>query len=194
MEMLAYTFFVVPFIVLVYVVVLLFLRPPKAVMQATLLGGLAMAVINALGDLLAYYVHWWHYAIDGLVFHLPLPFYITPLLIYGGLGYLLIWRFWHGRRHWLALLLLIGLPLFGIARDFYGAALAHSTYLTWDSVLAGPFDVVLWLLMFYAGFLLCNSSGTFLVPPAAAGEEHEKEARTPRAPAGGRSPPAPPAE
>jgi len=156
MEMLVYTSFVVPFIILVYVAVLLFLRPPRVVIQATLLGGLTMAVINAFGDLLAYYVHWWHYAIDGLVFHLPLPFYITPLLIYGGLGYLLVWRFWRGRWHWLALLLLIGLPLFGIARDFYGAALAHSTYLTWDSVLAGPFDIVLWLLMFYAGFLLCK--------------------------------------
>jgi len=32
------------------------------------------------------------------------------------------------------------------------------------------------------------------VPPAAAGEEKEKEARTPRAPAGGLRPPAPPAE
>src|SRR6266567_8025465 len=39
-----------------------------------------------------------------------------------------------------------------------------------------------------------NYSDTFLVPPAAAGEEQEKEARTPRAPAGGRSPPAPPAQ
>jgi len=32
------------------------------------------------------------------------------------------------------------------------------------------------------------------MPLAAAGEEKGKEARTPRAPAGGRSPPAPPAE
>jgi hypothetical protein len=39
-----------------------------------------------------------------------------------------------------------------------------------------------------------NYSGTFLVPPAAAGEEKEKEARTPRAPLGGLCPPAPPAE
>ena len=31
------------------------------------------------------------------------------------------------------------------------------------------------------------------MPPAAAGEEKEKEARTPRAPAGGLRPPAPPA-
>src|SRR5712692_9070850 len=36
-----------------------------------------------------------------------------------------------------------------------------------------------------------NYSGTFLVPPAAAGEEKEKEARAPRAPARGLRPPAP---
>jgi len=36
-----------------------------------------------------------------------------------------------------------------------------------------------------------TSSGTLLVPPAAAGKEQGKEARTPRAPAGGLRPPAP---
>ncbi len=154
MEMQLYILHVVPFIILVYLMFLLFLRPPRAVVQATLLGGLIMAVINALVDLLAYYAHWWHYAIDGLVFHLPLPFYITPVLVYGGIVYLLIWRFWHGRWHWLALLLLIGFPIFGILRDIFGSAVAHSTYLTWDSILAGPLDFLLWLLMFYAGFLL----------------------------------------
>src|SRR6266567_6502505 len=154
MDMLLYVLHVVPFIVVIYLAFLLFLRPSRIVVLASLLGGLTIALLNALVDLLAYYAHWWHYAINGLIFNLPLPFYITPLLIYGGLGYLLIWRFWRGRRLWLALLLLIGLPLFGIARDFYGAALAHSAYLTWDSVLAGPFDVMLWLLMFYGGFLL----------------------------------------
>ncbi len=40
----------------------------------------------------------------------------------------------------------------------------------------------------------CNYSGTFLVPPAAAGEEQGKEARAPRAPARGLRPPALPAE
>jgi hypothetical protein len=154
MEMQLYILHVVPFIILVYLMFLLFLRPPRAVVQATLFGGLIMAIINALVDLLAYYAHWWHYAIDGLVFHLPLPFYITPVLVYGGIVYLLIWRFWYGRWHWLALLLLIGFPIFGVLRDTFGSAVAHSTYLTWDSILAGPLDFLLWLLMFYAGFLL----------------------------------------
>ena len=36
-----------------------------------------------------------------------------------------------------------------------------------------------------------NYSGVILVPPAAAGEEKGKEARTPRAPARGLRPPAP---
>ena len=36
---------------------------------------------------------------------------------------------------------------------------------------------------------VCNYSGTLLVPPAAAGEEKGKEARTPRAPAGAHRPP-----
>ncbi len=39
-----------------------------------------------------------------------------------------------------------------------------------------------------------NSSGAFLVPPGAAGGEKGKDARTPRAPARGLRPPAPPAE
>lgn len=154
MEMQLYILHVVPFIILVYLVFLLFIRPPRAVVLATLLGGLTIGVINALADLLAYYVHWWHYTIDGLTFHLPLPFYITPILVYGGIVYMLIWRFWHGRGHWFALLLLIGTPIFGFVRDLFGSAIAHSTYLTWDSLLAGPGDFLLWLLMFYAGFLV----------------------------------------
>ena len=154
MEMQLYILHIVPFIILVYLVFLLFTRPPRTVVWATLLGGLTMGIINALGDLLASYAHWWHYTIDGLVFHLPLPFYITPILVYGGIVYLLTWRFWHGPGHWFALVLLIGVPLFGFARDFFGAAVAHSTYLTWDSVLAGPLDFLLWVLMFYAGLLV----------------------------------------
>ena len=149
-----YVLHAVPYIIFVYLAFLLFIRPPRAVVLATLLGGLTIAVINALADLLAYYAHWWHYTIDGLTFHLPLPFYITPILFYGGIVYVLIWRFWQGRGHWFALLLLIGTPLFGFARDFFGSAIAHSTYLTWDSLLAGPLDLLLWLLMFFAGFLV----------------------------------------
>ena len=58
------------------------------------------------------------------------------------------------------------------------------------------YDIVLHLYIFFLTDVVKggNSSGTLLVPRAAAGEEREKEARTPRAPAGGLRPPAPPAE
>src|SRR6266581_2151597 len=141
MDIQIYAIHVVPFVIIVYFAFVLFLHPPKAVILASLVGGLVMAVINALADLLAYYASWWHYTASGLILQLPLPFYLTPLLIYGGLVYLLIWRLWgrgqaqgpypsaspplvptrgmsrEARWRWLALVLLIGVPLLGFARD-----------------------------------------------------------------------------
>jgi hypothetical protein len=153
MEMQLYLLHVVPFIVLIYLGFLLFMRPPREVILASLLGGLTISIINALVDLAAYYATWWHYSASGLILQLPLPFYITPILIYGGITYLLIWRFWHTRWHRFALLLLIGVPLIGFARDLL-AAVTHSSYLVWDSVLAAPLDLFLWLVMFYAGYFV----------------------------------------
>ncbi len=153
MEMQLYLLHVVPFIVIVYLAFLLFMHPPREVILASLLGGLTMGVINALVDLIAYYASWWHYTASGLVLQLPLPLYITPVLIFGGLAYLLIWRFWHSRWHWFAMLLLIGVPIFGFARDLL-AAVTHSSYVTWDSVLAGPLDLIMWLAMFYTGYFV----------------------------------------
>ena len=153
MEMQLYLLHVVPFIVLVYLAFLLFMHPPKEVILASLLGGLTLGVINALVDLISYYASWWHYTASGLILQLPLPLYITPILIFGALVYLLIWRFWHTRWHWLALVLLIGIPLFGFVRDLF-AAVTHSSYLVWDSALAGPLDLILWLGMFYAGYFV----------------------------------------
>jgi hypothetical protein len=160
MEIKAFFILVVPFIIVFYLGALLFLQPPRRVLLASLLGGLIMALLNILFDLAAYYAHWWHYNLNGLILHLPLPFYITPLLIYGSLGYLLIWRFWRGRWHWLALLLLIGIPIFGIARDLIGW-LADSSYSVPDTFLAGPMDALSWLVMFYVGYWLFRR----LAPP-----------------------------
>lgn len=156
MEIQAYATLVIPFIIVVYLAVLLFMRPTRVVLLASLLGGLTMGVINILFDLIAYFAHWWHYTLNGLVLHLPLPFYITPILIYGSIVYLLIWRFWHGRGHWFALLLLFGIPLFRAATDIIGASVTQASYTSFDSVLAGPLDVVMWLLMFYGGFFVCT--------------------------------------
>ena len=153
MEVLAFATLVIPFILVVYLGVLLFIRPPRQVLIASLLGGLSMAIINMVFDELAYYASWWHYTLNGLILHLPLPFYITPLLVYGSIAYLLIGRFWSRRGHWFALLLLIGIPLFRAATDIIGALL-HTGYTQFDSILAGPLTLVMWLLMFYTGFWL----------------------------------------
>jgi hypothetical protein len=161
MDIQLYAIHVVPFILIIYFACALFLRPPKEVLLASLAGGLVMAILNMLGDLLAYYASWWHYAASGLVLQLPLPVYLVPLFIFGGLAYLLIWRFsdayeqsrqsGRSRYHWLAPVLLIGVPLLGFARDLLDAV-TQSSFQVWDSPLAGPLDFVLWLVMFYAGY------------------------------------------
>ena len=154
MEIEAFATLVIPFIVIVYLAtVMLYLRPPRAILIASLIGGLFVALVNMLFDILAYYAHWWHYTLNGLILHVPVPFYITPFLIYGSLGFLLIWRFWQGRGHWFALLLLIGIPVLRAIADIVGTYM-QSTYTTFDSGLAPAADVVMWLLAFYGGYLL----------------------------------------
>ncbi|HEY4389496.1 MAG TPA: hypothetical protein VGN34_34075, partial [Ktedonobacteraceae bacterium] len=100
------------------------------------------------------YAHWWSYTIDDLTLHLPLPFYISQVLIYGSVAYLLIWRFWHTRLHWLAWVLLVGVPVVGFLRDLVYNGLTTRGYAQWQSPLAGPVDFVMWLLLFYAGYFL----------------------------------------
>ena len=149
-----------PMALVVYIVALIFIKPAKAAFGASLLGGLLMGVLNLLADLTAYYAHWWHYTLKELIMHLPIPFYITPILIYGSLVYVLIWRFQTGRLRWLARVLLFGLPIFGIVRDIVSVQLGAS-YITWDSVLAIPAVIIMWPVMFYAGYFVFN----LLAPP-----------------------------
>src|SRR5256885_15581875 len=143
MEIQAFATLVIPFILVVYLAALLFIHPTRPALLASLLGGVVMGVINMLFDLIAYYAHCWHYTLNGLILHLPIPFYITPILVYGSFAYLLIWRFWHGRGHWFALLLLIGIPLFRATIDIIGSIVTQSSYTIFDSILAGPLDVLM---------------------------------------------------
>lgn len=175
MEIQAFTVLVIPFIVVVYLAVLLFLRPPRAVLLASLLGGLVMGLINALVDIAAYNAHWWHYTLNGLILHVPLPFYITPVLVYGSIAYMLIWRFWTGRLHWFSLLLLFGVPVFGIARDFLGA-LTASSYTVWENTpMAAIVTVLMWLVMFFGGYVVFNRIAPAYVPSEQHENPQEKE-------------------
>ncbi|MGH2480648.1 MAG: hypothetical protein ACRDHW_13420 [Ktedonobacteraceae bacterium] len=153
-DMQLYLLFVVPVIVAFYGAFILFMHTPLKVIGATLAGGLVMAFLNIVGDVAAIHASLWYYNASGLVAQLPLPLYTTSLFIMGGLAYLLIWRFWRGPAHWAALLLLCGVPLFGFLRDLWQAGIAQDGYLTWRSSLAAPIDVLLWLVMFFAGYLV----------------------------------------
>jgi hypothetical protein len=156
MDMRDYALLVVPVIVIVYGVFVLFMHPPVKVIRASLAGGLAMALLNIAGDLIAIHTSQWYYNASGLVGQLPLPLYTTSLFITGGLAYLLIWRFWRSAYHWFALLLLVGVPVLGYLRDFSQAGLATSM-LVWNGPLAWAGDLLLWLVMFFAGYLVFHA-------------------------------------
>ncbi len=154
MEVRAFLALVVPVLIVFYLAFLLFIRPPRKVLLASLLGGVIMAIINLLVDLAAYYAHWWHYTLKELILHLPLPFYISPLLVFGSLAYLLIWRFWFGKRRWFSLSLLVAVPVFCIIRDISGGIL-NTGYQVWEnSAVATVVTVMMWLIAFFAGFWL----------------------------------------
>jgi hypothetical protein len=166
MDMRDYALFVVPVAMIVYGVFILFMHPPRKAILATLAGGLVMALLNIAGDLIAIHTSQWYYNASGLVGQLPLPLYTTSLFITGGLAYLLIWRFWRSAYHWLALLLLIGVPVLGYLRDFWQASVPASM-LVWRGSLAWAGSLVLWLVMFFGGFLVFRA----LSPARSAAEE-----------------------
>ena len=80
MEIQAFATLVIPFIIVVYLGVLLFIHPTKPVLWASLLGGLIMGAINILFDLLAYNAHW--FCICPCRTILPLFSYMAALSIY----------------------------------------------------------------------------------------------------------------
>ena len=155
MDMQLYALHVIPAIIVIYGIFVLFLHPPLKVIGASLVGGLVMALLNMVGDLIAIHASVWYYKASGLVGQLPLPFYTTQIFILGGLAYLLIWRLWRGPNHWFALTLLAGVPILGFLRDLWQAQLSTSdSFLIWKSPLAWPADLVLWLVMFFVGYLV----------------------------------------
>lgn len=173
MDMQVYTLHVVPVIVIFYGVFVLFMHPPIKVIWATLAGGLVMALLNVAVDLIAIHTSQWYYSASGLVGQLPLPLYTTPLFITGGLAYLLIWRFWRSTYHWLALLFLVGVPVLGFLRDLWQAGLdTTNSFLIWKGQLAWVLDIVLWLVMFFVGYLVFRA-----IAPARAAETRSATAK-----------------
>ncbi|GHO53829.1 hypothetical protein [Ktedonobacter robiniae] len=194
MELLDFTILVLSFVIVVFLAAILFIRPSRAVLIASLLGGLVLALVNVLFDVIAAYANFWHYVFTApkpsqrfpwnidpqafyhLVTHFPVTYYISTGLVYGSIVYLLIWRFEKGPKAWFAKLLLFGIPLFCILRDVYGAA-THTAYLHWDSMGGIVLTVLLWPIAFYAGYLLFKKlAPSHQVIEAQRQEEEEREA------------------
>jgi hypothetical protein len=154
----AFLTLVAPVLIVFYMAFLLFIRPPKPVFLASLLGGLITGLVNLLVDIAAYYAHWWHYTLSELVLHVPLPFYVSSVLIFGSLTYLLIWRFWYGNARWFSYLLLAGMPLFCIIRDSMVRHIigdGNGAFAAVDNATLAPLMVAgMWLVAFFAGFWL----------------------------------------
>lgn len=164
MDMEVYAIQVVPIVIITYGVFVLFMHPPLRVVGATLAGGLVMALMNLFGDLIAIHASLWYYKASGLIDQLPLPLYTTSIFILGGLAYLLIWRFRQSSHAWLALVLLVVVPLLGFLRDLWQVDFLESTsFLHWQSSLAWTADLVLWIIMFFAGYAVFQ-----LIVPARA--------------------------
>jgi uncharacterized membrane protein len=176
MEALEFLVLVVPFLLMLYFACLLFIRPPRKVFLTSLLAGLIVGIVNFVIDSAAYQAHWWQYTFAPVALqsgasplqmlivnlfeqsmgalHVPLPFYLTSILIFGSLAFLLIWRFWYGRSHWLAFVLLISTPIFCIVRDIQGGV-QKTSYQVWENIpLATVMTIVMWLVAFYLGFWL----------------------------------------
>lgn len=165
-----------PYLIVFYFAVLLFIRPTKSAWLYSLLGGLIMGAINLLGDLIAYFAHWWYYTFKPISFqggmpaylspfvhaldwtqthwHLSLPFYMTPILIFGSLAFLFVWRFWQGRLRWISYVFLIGSPLFCIVRDITGGV-ENTSFQIWQNTPAATIaTIVMWIVAFAAGFFV----------------------------------------
>lgn len=194
MELLDFTILVLSFIIVFLLGMILFIRPSRAVLVASLLGALVMAVVNILCDLIANQTHLWHYTFTApkptqqfplgiqpqdfynLITHFPVTFYISTPLVFATIVYLLIWRFEKGSKAWFSKVLLFGVPLFCILRDIYGA-ITHTAYLTLDNTGGGIALIVgLWLVAFFGGYALFKKlAPTYDVVAAQRQEEEERE-------------------
>ena len=153
-QVVAFITLVIPGLIVFYLGFLLFIRPPMPVLLASLLGGIITGLVNMLVDLLAYYAHWWHYTPSEVILHVPLPYYISTVLTFGSLAYMLIWRFWHGQARWFSYLLLVGIPLFCIVRDIMGHFNPSSDVILENAIITPFIIAVMWLVAFFAGFWL----------------------------------------
>jgi hypothetical protein len=118
---------------------------PRRVAGA-LLGGLGFGAANLLWDVVGYHIGWWHYPFTTAPYA-ALPLYLADGLFYGAAVGLIGWRV--NRRFGLrGLLVFLALfTLYGMVRDFGGAAATHDAYIIFGAGLVAVLaDGASWLV------------------------------------------------
>jgi hypothetical protein len=123
-----------------------FTRATPQRVAGALLGGLGFGAANLIWDIVAFHTGWWHYPFTAAPYA-TLPLYLADGLFYGAavglIGWRVIRRF--GLRGLLVFLALF--TLYGMVRDFGGAAATHDAYLIFGTGLVPALgDGASWLV------------------------------------------------
>lgn len=130
--------------IVIFVLVATLTRAPRYVAYSALEVCWVAGLIGVVADALANVFHIWHYTFSPLYYGLPIDFYVTVSLVYGGAVSLIYWRINHSKYKALALCFIIALPFYGLTRDFFAMRLSGTTFLVWDHPLWWIADFVAW--------------------------------------------------
>ena len=128
----------------IFILIAKLTRAPRYVILSALEVCAIAGLISVMADALATAFHFWHYSFNPLFYGLPIDFYITVSLVYGGAVSLIYWRLGHSSYKAFAPYFVIALPFYGLARDFFATQLSGTTFLIWDTSLWWIADFAAW--------------------------------------------------
>ena len=102
--------------IVIFFLVATLTRAPRYVEYSGLEVCWVAGLISVVADTLANVFNIWHYTFSPLYYGLPIDFYVTVSLVYGGAVSLIYWRIGHSRYKALAPYFVIALPFYGISR------------------------------------------------------------------------------
>ncbi|MGB8310287.1 MAG: hypothetical protein WCE81_00265 [Halobacteriota archaeon] len=130
--------------IVIFVLVATLTRAPRYVTFSALEVCWVAGLISLVADAVANVLHFWHYTLNPLYYGLPIDFYVTVSLVYGGAVSLIYWRISHSKYKTFALYFVIALPFYGLVRDFFAMRVSGSTFLVWDHPLWWIADFIAW--------------------------------------------------
>jgi len=119
-------------------------RAPRYVTSSALEICRIAGLISLVADTLAEVFHIWHYTLSPVYYGLPIDFYVTISLVYGGAVSLIYWRISHSKYKAFAPYFVVALPFYRLVRDFFVMRVSGTTFLVWDHPLWWIADFIAW--------------------------------------------------